>query len=106
VRCAELLRSMAAAAPCADLIAQLDPRFARLVLCALRALVWEHCDAPAAVRDHDEALRLLLQVRIGIFDWQIITSERGQVRFAVVPEFQGAVDRVVIARLEEMARCD
>jgi hypothetical protein len=55
------------------------------------------------VRDHDEALRLLLQLRIGIFDWAIITSEGGQVRFAVVPEVQGAVDRVVMARLEEMA---
>jgi hypothetical protein len=103
VRCAELLRSMVAAEPCAELIAQLDPRFARLVLCALRDLVREDHVAPVEARDHDEALRLLLQLRIGIFDWAIITSTGGQVRFAVVPEVQGAVDRVVMARLEEMA---
>ena len=103
LRCAELLRSMPAVAPCADLIAQLDPRFARLVLCALRGLVREDYAAPAPVREHDEALCLLLQLRVGIFDWAIITSTCGHVRFAVGPEVQGAVDRVAMARLEEMA---
>ena len=101
VGCAESLRSISLDDG-AELIARLDPRAARLVLCALRGRVWGDCAAPTEVRDHDEGLRLLLQIRVGIFDWAIQTSASGHPRFAVGPEAQRAVDKVALARLEEL----
>ena len=93
---AERLRSLPAEAA-ADLVVALDPRIARLVLCALHGLVREDL-ASASARDHDEVVTLMLQIAVGIFDHAVRDARGGRV-FAVSGEVRGAVDRVIAARL-------
>jgi hypothetical protein len=97
LRCAEMMRSLPLSEGAA-LVALLDARFARLVLATVNRLARADWAATPEARAHDEVVRLLLQVRMGIYDHALRMSRSC---FAVVPEVRPYLDRVAEVRGRE-----
>ena len=92
LRCAEILRALSLSDAAAVIVA-LDPRFARIALCALHDLAREGFPPSFEAREHAASL----QVHVGSFD-ATLRDACGR-RFAVGPIAHAALDRVIAARV-------
>jgi len=85
----------------AEMVAALEADAAGLVLGALyNETNCGGCLEPAR-RDHDDLVRLLLQIRSGRYDYVLQTSAGPA--FAVTADARPAIERVAAARLTELA---